>query len=142
MRTIEYTRKDTQAATDYCAMDPHDRAWILEQLARMQSYMGELALVKHDGAQECVKWWTKHSKEYLYSSRMRKQNSPQSLVAGVLNNMRYGAQHDFSLAQLIQIEHILQMFTGIVPFVEQATGHYLQQRIDVDDILIKERHFA
>jgi hypothetical protein len=50
--------------------------------------------------------------------------------------------NDFSQAQLIQIEHIRQMFTGIVPFVEHATGHYLQQGVELDEILIKERFFA
>lgn len=142
MRTIEYTRKDTQAATDYCTLRSTDREWILQQLERMQCYMGELALIKHDGAQECSKWWTKHSKEYLYSTRMRKHNSPQSLVAGMLNNLRWGTQHDFSHAQLLQVEHILNMFSGIVPFVEQATGHYLQKNINVEEVLIREQIFA
>lgn len=114
MRIIKYIPKVTNAGTEYRECDPTDLAWIQEQLIRWLVIMGELDQSREEDAVWVRdQWWHKRSSK-LHKGR-EGQNTPCSVVSGILQNMMFKqpAQRDLTNKQMEDIEYISAMLGAV-----------------------------
>jgi hypothetical protein len=91
------------------------------------TYMTELSIAKDKDVRDFTKWFTTSDKRYPYNKKMSKSNSPQSFLAGTLNNIQFGNQKDFSLLQLQTIQTIVNTCIDIIEAIEDDKDVSLQQ---------------
>ena len=105
MRYIKYIPKVTNAKTQYVTIDPNDMVWLQTEFIYWISLMGMLDVNRNEDIRQVMKYWW-----YKRSSTLPKgttgQNSPLSLVSGLLHNLMYGTQHDLSTSTMDSIENI------------------------------------
>lgn len=105
MRYIKYIPKVTNAKTQYVTIDPNDMVWLQTEFIYWISLMGMLDVHRNEDIRQVMKYWW-----YKRSSTLPKgttgQNSPLSLVSGLLHNLMYGTQHDLSTSTMDSIENI------------------------------------
>jgi hypothetical protein len=105
MKIINYQPKITSAKTEYVELDTEDHTWLKTELIRWLARMSETQ------ADPDELWKIIHQQ---YWSRTTKNlprgraglNSPSSYVAGLINNLVFGDQRDFTLRQLDGIRDI------------------------------------
>lgn len=106
-RTIQYLPKQTAAKTEYREISEADQSWLLGQLMEYMVVMATLTTNKSEDAQILIdKYWRQTDKEL---PRGRDGlNTPESLVAGILDNMLYAEarQKDFTAKQCAALENI------------------------------------
>lgn len=106
-RTIMYNNKHTSAKTVYREIEHKEQDWILTQLVHWTTEMGTLSNARdQDSRQIRDGFWREITKELPRGQNG--PNSPESMVAGILDNMLYSAtpQRDFSDKQCDAIERI------------------------------------
>lgn len=107
VKVIKYIPKITNAGTEYREIDPEEMTWIQTQLVRYLTIMAELDQARDEDSRWVRdQWWHKRS-DKLHRGKQG-QNSPCSVVGGVLNNMMFKdtPQRDFSNKQMEDIEYI------------------------------------
>ena len=128
MQKITYDVKYTSANTEYLALDESDMATVQITILGLLTYMTELAIAKDKRIRDFTTvWFTAPDKRYHYNKKLKQYNSPQSYLAGVLNNIQFGNQRDFSLLQLQTIQDIINTGVNIVDAVEEFMGNTLQK---------------
>lgn len=138
MKLILYNTKSTSANTTYVTMEEEDYNFISGAIVSLLTYMTELSLTSDTDIRKMTKWFTKSDKIYLYNRKMKRSNSPQSFLAGVLNNTLFGNQEDFSLIQLQTLENIFSKAINLVDEIE-SRGVVLQEKKRFEDIFIREK---
>lgn len=142
MHTINYTIKHTTANTDYLDIDQSDMEVIQLSVLGILSYMTELAIVKDKRVSNLItQWFNKPDKRYHYNKKLGKYNSPQSFLAGTLNNLQFGHQKDFSLTQLQTLQHIINDCVDVIDKVEEVTEMSLQQKKLFTKIWVQENNW-
>jgi hypothetical protein len=118
MKTINYLPKSTAARTTYVEIPDEELAWLKTELIR---WLARMAETQNDPDEL---WRVIHSQ---YWSRRTKSlpkhrnglNSPSSYVAGLINNLVFGDQRDFTERQLEGIRDVSaqlgQLFEDIEP---------------------------
>jgi hypothetical protein len=105
MRYIKYIPKVTNAKTQYVTIDTDDMVWLQSEFIYWISLMGMLDVHRNEDIRQVMKFWW-----YKRSSTLPKgntgQNSPLSLVSGLLHNLMFGTQRDLSTATMDAIENI------------------------------------
>ena len=105
MRYIKYIPKVTNAKTQYVTIDPNDMVWLQTEFIYWISLMGMLDVNRNEDIRQVMKyWWYKRSS--TLPKGLTGQNSPLSLVSGLLHNLMYGTQHDLSTSTMDSIENI------------------------------------
>lgn len=105
IRTIRYLPKITSARTTYVDLDKADTAWLQVELIRYLSLCGELSISRNEDVRAVMKtWWTKRTATLPKGNSG--QNSPLSFCAGLLNNLMFGTQVNFSTTQLDALQNI------------------------------------
>ena len=127
MHKINYTVKHTTANTDYLSLDQYDMEVVQLTVLGLLTYMTELSISKDREIRDFTKWFTSSDKRYPYNKKMSKSNSPQSFLAGTLNNIQFGNQKDFSLLQLQTIQTIVNTCIDIIEAIEDDKDVSLQQ---------------
>lgn len=122
MKDINYEIKATSARTTYYDISKHDMDYIIGELLRYQSLMGELSKSKDKKIQEIVKTlWRDNNKQLPIGKNG--MNSPESFVAGMLNNILYGNQYNISDVQA----HAIQLISEYMEIVyEHVVGKNYQ----------------
>lgn len=129
MLIINYSIKNTSAGTDYLSLDSKDMEVIQLSIIGVLTYMNELSISKNKDVRNLVTgWFNKSDKRYHYSKKLGKYNSPQSFLAGTLNNLQFGYQQDFSLLQLQTLQDIVNDCVDVIDKVEEVTNIELQQK--------------
>jgi len=100
--------------------------------------MSELSLSNDKDIRDFANWFKKPKKQFLYNSKLKRSNSPQSLLAGVINNIVFGDQRDFSLVQLEAIESIINTSIDIIEELERVKQIKLQSQPQFVKIFIQE----
>lgn len=105
-KQIIYDPKTTNARTQYNAIASDDMLWLQSELVRYLALMCELSNVKdnEDIKYAVVGYWRKKSKT-LPKGRYG-QNSPETFVSGLLNNLMFGNQNDLSDIQMDALVNI------------------------------------
>jgi hypothetical protein len=129
MLIINYSIKNTSAGTDYLSLDNKDMEVIQLSIIGVLTYMNELSITRNKDVRNLVTgWFNKSDKRYHYSKKLGKYNSPQSFLAGTLNNLQFGYQQDFSLLQLQTLQDIINDCVDVIEKVEDVTNIQLQQK--------------
>jgi hypothetical protein len=107
MQKINYSIKNTTANTDYLYLDPDDMATVQITILGLLTYMTELSISKKKDIRDFTDWFITPDERYHYNKKLKRHNSPQSYLAGTINNIQFGNQKDFSLTQLQTIQEIV-----------------------------------
>lgn len=129
-RIIPYFPKQTAAKTEYREIHDDDMNWLKSELIRYLSIMAERDL-RSDSDNKWILnqfWHARTDKLHKgkYAEKFR-QNTPCSLVGGLVNNLIFGSQRDLTDKQMEDIEYISMAL---------ATIH------DIDPIRFQLRFFS
>jgi hypothetical protein len=138
MYKINYNIKSTSASTDYLSLEPDDMASVQITILGLLTYLTELSISKDKDVRDFTKWFTTSDKRYHYNSKLKRYNSPQSYLAGTLNNIQFGSQQDFSLTQLQTIQDIVNTCVDIIDAIMDDKGVSLQQNRMFTKLWIQE----
>ena len=139
MHKINYNIKHTSANTDYLYLEADDMATVQITVMSILTYMTELSIAKDKRIRDFTTvWFTKSDKRYHYNKKLSKYNSPQSYLAGTINNLQFGNQKDFSLLQLQTLQDIINTSVDVITAVEEFMGGTLQQNQLFTKIWIQE----
>jgi len=138
MHKIYYDIKHTTAKTEYLHISDQDIQIVHENILGILAYMSELSLSNDKDIRDFANWFKKPKKQFLYNSKLKRSNSPQSLLAGVINNIVFGDQRDFSLVQLEAIESIINTSIDIIEELERVKQIKLQSQPQFVKIFIQE----
>lgn len=100
-----YDPKITSANTQYNTIDVNDMAFLQMELIRYMSLMGELSKNRDRDVQNIINQWYSKRTATLPKSKDG-QNTPESFIAGLLNNLMFGNQNDLSQIQMDALENI------------------------------------
>lgn len=107
-KIIPYTVKSSMAKTEYRKVAREEQKWVLDQLEDWMLKMDAFSKSRVRDLEDIYdQYWSAKTRD-LVAGRAG-QNSPKSLVEGILANMRYDAevkQYDFSKSQCEGIEKI------------------------------------
>lgn len=138
MHKIYYDIKHTTAKTEYLHISNKDTQIVHENILGILTYMSELSLSTDKDIRDFANWFKKPKKQFLYNTKLKRSNSPQSLLAGVINNIVFGDQRDFSLVQLEAIENIINTSIDIIQEIEQVKKIKLQDKPSLTKMFIQE----
>lgn len=115
-RTITYSPKITGAKTQYREISPEDHNWLIQYLLQGLVSMSTLSNTTNEDHRMVRDQYWRRRRSSLPRGRTG-YNSPESLVAGVLENMLYSdpPQRDFSDRQMDAIEDISRWWNTIYP---------------------------
>jgi hypothetical protein len=102
------------------------------------TYMTELSISRNKDIRDFTEWFVTSDKRYHYNKKLKRYNSPQSYLAGTLNNIQFGNQQDFSLTQLQTIQEIVNFSIDVVDAIDADYKINLQQNRMFTKLWIQE----
>ena len=141
MLKIYYTKKITGAGTTYMDIEKQDLDMLISKLISLQSFFNELSLSTNKDIKEVNAWYKKPSKTLPYNRIFGKYNSPQSFVAGMVNNTVFGQQNNLSLAQAEHLQNIINNAILLMNEIEHIIDFRLQKNQTYDNIMFCEQLF-
>ena len=137
MHKILYDVKNTSATTTYMSISKTDLDYLQSQIISIQSYMSELSLCTNQDVKDLLKWYQKPSKTLPFHSKWKRNNSPQSFIAGTLNNLMYNGQQDLSQVQAEHLQNIINNFVALMDALREMKID-LQKNNVMDTIMFTE----
>lgn len=138
MRKILYNVKKTRVNTDYLEIEEPDMAVLQYNILGILMYMNELSISKNKDVRDFHKWFNTTNKRYHYNSKLKRHNSPQTLLAGCMNNIQFGYQYNFTLLQLEVLQDVINTSIDILLAIEEVLEVKLQERNMFEKIFIQE----
>jgi len=138
MHKINYNTKNTSATTVYVQIEEEDKQVLIQSLLSILTWMNELSISPDKDVKDFTKWFTTSNKKYLYNSKLKKNNSPQSIIAGMLNNLVFGNQRDFSLTQIDLVQDISNTAYDIIEIIKEEKTINLQDNPQYKKIWCQE----
>jgi len=126
MKEIQYEQKNTTAKTQYYKIGKGDMEWLTKELTRYLALCGELGKSTDKNIQNMLSGFWRDKTPDLPKGKSG-QNSPESFVAGLLNNILYGSQYDLSDIQVNAIERISRAMEVIY---QSTNGITYQPNVD------------
>lgn len=123
---IEYNIKNTNSNNTYIEMNRRDENIFMQTILSINSYMQELCLSTDPDVRLVNEWWRSGDKRFPYNKRLGKRNTPETMIAGLINNMVFGKQDNLSLEQLPFYEEIINKSVEIIQEIELAKKIRLQ----------------
>ena len=114
-KIYQYSLKNTSANTDYVDLTTAERTQILKYMRDAMLLMDQLIHEpgSHPEAEAYTILWLTRTAE-LNTGRAG-LNSPASIMSGVIYNMCWGGQRDFTLKQLSDIEKCMALVNDVFP---------------------------
>ena len=112
---IVYSLKHTAAKTQYVEIQQSDKAQLLHTLTQAHLLMSQLCAepnIKSEGFEYAQAWLTRTKDLHRGRAGL---NSPMSMVTGVLYNMTWGKQRDFTHKQIEDLEICLLLAHSVWP---------------------------
>jgi len=138
MYKILYNVKKTRVNTDYLQIEEQDMAILQYNILGILMYMNELSISKNKDVRDFEKWFTTTNKKYHYNNKLKRHNSPQSLLAGCMNNIQFGWQYNFTLLQLEVLQDVINTSIDIIDAIETELDIKLQEKPLFNKIFIQE----
>ena len=138
MHKILYTVKKTRVNTDYLEISNDDMQILQFNILGILMYMNELAISKNKDVRDFHKWFNTTNKKYHYNNKLKRHNSPQSLLSGCMNNIQFGYQYNFTLLQLEVLQDVINTSIDIITAIEEELNVKLQDRPLFNKIFIQE----
>ena len=115
-RTIPYVPKITGAKTNYREISEADHNWLIQSMFKALVKMGTLGNTTNEDHKAIRDQWYRKRRATLPRGRDG-QNSPESMLAGMLDNMLYAENphRDFSDKQCDSIEDLFKWLDAIFP---------------------------
>jgi hypothetical protein len=113
VRSISYLPKYTTAATQYVELNDEDQAWLVAEINRVILEQGQIHPSNQDKREFDTLYWRKPAKS-LPRGRQG-VNTPETFATGLLHNLLYGTQRDFTLTQLESIAAIFNVYAQCWP---------------------------
>ena len=129
---IGYNHKNTKSNNTYISINKQDNDTFYKNVLAINAYMQELALSNDPDIKAFIKWWRGSDKKYPYNKRLGKYNTPETMMAGLINNVLYGNQRDLSVEQLPFYEEITNICAEVIE--ELITVKKLDLQPDYDII--------
>lgn len=138
-KQINYDPKTTNARTQYNKIDTADMAFVQGELVRYMALMSELKRHRNRDIQNIInQWYTKKTRTLPKSSTG--ENSPETFISGLLNNLMFGTQNDLSQVQMDALENISANMELVYDAVK---GLQLQpNNPDIEKIEFRQRLFT
>jgi hypothetical protein len=128
MYTVFYESKNTAANTEYVTISDEDKNLLIQSLMSLNFWLQEASITSDKEIKDFINWYQKPNKKYPYNSNLKKNNSPQSIVAGLINNLVFGTQRDFSLTQLELAQDINNVLIDVVGVIKEEKKIDLQSK--------------
>lgn len=138
MRKILYNVKKTRVNTDYLQIDDEDMAVLQYNILGILMYMNELTISRNKDVRDFIKWFNTTNKKYHYNNKLKRHNSPQTLLAGCMNNIQFGYQYNFTLLQLEVLQDVINTSIDIISAIETELEIKLQERSMFEKVFIQE----
>ena len=138
MHKILYNVKKTRVNTDYLEIEEKDMNVLQYDILGILMYMNELAISKNKDVRDFHKWFNTTNKKYHYNNKLKRHNSPQSLLSGCMNNIQFGYQYNFTLLQLEVLQDVINTSIDIITAIEEELNVKLQDRPLFNKIFIQE----
>lgn len=138
MHKILYKIKTTRVDTDYLEIEQEDMQILQFDILGILMYMNELNISRNKDVRDFQKWFTSTNKRYHYNNKLKRHNSPQSLLAGCMNNIQFGYQYNFTLLQLEVLQDVINTSIDIIEAIEEALDVKLQAKPLFNKIFIQE----
>lgn len=132
---INYQIKDTKSNNTYVEIHVRDEAVFLKTLLSINSYMQELCLSSDPEISLAREWWRSGDKRFPYNKKLGKRNTPETMVAGLLNNILFGNQDNLSLEQLPFYEEIINGSVAVIEEVELSKKLVLQNKPQMSGVI-------
>jgi hypothetical protein len=142
MHKINYNIKNTSANTLYLDIDKKDMDILQITILGLLTYMTELSIAKDKEIRQFIKWFITSDSRYLYNKKLSRNNSPQSFLAGIVNNLQFGLQRDFSLVQLQTTQNILNSCIDIIDAISVSKAINLQTNYTFTKIWAQENNWV
>lgn len=116
MKQINYDPKITSANTQYNVIDNADQQWILKECLRYNAMMSELTINKDENIKLFIREWY-HKRNATLPKGRNGLNTPESFIAGIINNIMFGTQNDLSDIQMDALSNIsakMELFYKLV----------------------------
>lgn len=113
-RSIKYVPKLTGAKTEYRELTGEDHSWLLNQMMQWLVRMGTLSNTTNEDLKELRDIYWRKRRGSLPRGRDG-MNTPESMIAGILENMLYKAnpQRDFTQHQCEALEDISKWMAAV-----------------------------
>ena len=128
MYTIFYESKNTAANTEYVTISDEDKNLLIQSLMSLNFWLQEASVTSDKEIKDFVSWYGKSSKKYPFNTKLKRYNSPQSIIAGLLNNLVFGTQRDFTLTQLELAQDLNNTLIDIVEVIKEEKNIDLQSK--------------
>ena len=138
MHKILYNVKKTRVNTDYLQIEDTDMQVLQFNILGILMYMNELSISKNKDVRDFHKWFNTTNKRYHYNNKLKRHNSPQSLLSGCMNNIQFGWQYNFTLLQLEVLQDVINTSIDIIIAIEEALEVKLQDKPLFNKIFIQE----
>lgn len=138
MRKILYNVKKTRVNTDYLQIEEEDMAVLQYNILGILMYMNELTISRNKDVRDFIKWFNTTNKKYHYNNKLKRHNSPQTLLAGCMNNIQFGYQYNFTLLQLEVLQDVINTSIDIISAIETELEIKLQERSMFEKVFIQE----
>lgn len=125
---IKYIIKDTRSNNTYIQINTRDELIFYQTLVSINSYMQELCLGTDVDIINITDWFRSPDKRFPYNKRLSRRNTPESMIAGLMNNMFFGNQKDLSLDQLPYYEEIINTCIDIIETMRDKKSINLQNK--------------
>lgn len=138
-KQINYDPKTTSAKTQYNKIDKKDMDLVQAELIRYLSLMGELSKNRDREVQNIINQWYRKRTQTLPKGKDG-WNTPETFISGLLNNIMFGNQNDFSQIQMDALENISANMELIYDAVR---GLNLQPGVgDIEKLTFRQRLFS
>ena len=138
MHKILYNVKKTRVNTDYLQIEDTDMQVLQFNILGILMYMNELSISKNKDVRDFHKWFNTTNKKYHYNNKLKRHNSPQSLLSGCMNNIQFGWQYNFTLLQLEVLQDVINTSIDIIQAIEEELEVKLQDKPLFNKIFIQE----
>lgn len=128
---IGYNHKTTRSNNTYIDIDKTDNDLFYKNVLAINAYMQELALSNDPDIKDFIKWWRGPDKKYPYNKRLGRHNTPETMMAGLINNVLYGNQRDLSVEQLPFYEEITNVCAEVIEELKLIKKIDLQPDYDI-----------
>lgn len=129
-KQINYDPKITNANTQYNSISATDMAFVQLELVRYMALMGELSKSRNRDIQNIKNQWYSKRTDTLPKAKDG-QNTPESFIAGLLNNLMFGNQNDLSQIQMDALENISAnmslIYDAVKPLNLQANTQIIEK---------------
>lgn len=131
---IGYFEKQTNSRNTYIDISKRDEDMFYKNLLAINSYMSELALSKDEDVNIFIKWYRSPDKRYPYNTRLGRRNTPETMIAGLINNVFFGNQRDISTQQLPYLEEIVNTCAEVINELKIIKKLELQSNTEIHGI--------